>query len=53
MYAMGFQGHIMHGGDVFWALTNLVDRPRLFVELNSLGFQIQKAEMLIARNKAK
>jgi len=52
MYTLGFQGRIMHG-DVFWALTNLVDRPRLFVELNSLGFQIQKAEMLIARNKAK
>ena len=35
----------MHGRDAHWALTNLVDRPGLFVEQNSLGFL--KAEMLI------
>jgi len=35
----------MHGRDVIWALANLVDRPGLLVELNSVGFQ--KAEMLV------
>ena len=44
-FASTFGGGLMHGRDALWALTNLVDRPRLFVEQNSLGFL--KAEMLI------
>ncbi|PVH47340.1 hypothetical protein PAHAL_4G041000 [Panicum hallii] len=50
MYALGFQGHIIYGRDVYWALAILVDRPVLFVELNSQGF-LQAVSILLQGTK--